>query len=74
MRSGDLHRLGLVILGLCSCVVLSAQATGGVEAIRAALRARNFAEAVERSRAAMRPTPNDPQVWTLNGLALVGIG
>jgi tetratricopeptide (TPR) repeat protein len=45
-----------------------------VEAITAALRAGNFAEAAERSRVALQKAPNDPRLWTLNGMALAGAG
>jgi cytochrome c-type biogenesis protein CcmH/NrfG len=44
------------------------------EAIAAALRDGNFAEAAERSRAALLKDPNDARLWTLNGHALAGVG
>ena len=72
-----LKRLGLVLVWVLSVNLVAWAQTktgGGVEAISAALRARNFAEAAARSRDALKQTPNDPQLWTLNGLALVGVG
>jgi tetratricopeptide (TPR) repeat protein len=67
-------RLGLAVVWLvCAGLAASAQTTGAIEAITAALRARNFAEAAERSRVALQQTPKNPQLWTLNGLALVGM-
>jgi tetratricopeptide (TPR) repeat protein len=51
-----------------------AQTGGAAEAITAALRAGNFAEAAERSRAALVNTPNDARLWTLQGMALAGAG
>jgi tetratricopeptide (TPR) repeat protein len=48
--------------------------TDQVDAIRAALRARDFEHAVERSRSALRQAPNDPQLWTLQGIALASMG
>lgn len=72
-----LKRLGLVLVWVLSVSLVAWAQTktgGGVEAISAALRARNFADAAARSREALKQTPNDPQLWTLNGLALVGVG
>jgi tetratricopeptide (TPR) repeat protein len=69
------RRLGFAVVWLLSLgLSVSAQTTGAVDAITAALRARNFAEAAERSRAALQQTPNDPRLWTLNGMALAGAG
>jgi tetratricopeptide (TPR) repeat protein len=52
----------------------SAQTTEAVQATTAALRAGDFAQAVERSRAALQQAAGDPQLWTLNGLALANLG
>ena len=51
----------------------SAQTTEAVDAVTAALRARNFTQAVERSQAALARAPNDARLWTLNGLALAAL-
>ncbi len=60
----------LASLGL----VPSDQTTEQVDAIVAALRARDFDRVVERSRAALQQSPNDPQLWTLQGMALASMG
>lgn len=59
--------------------VLSVGLSGGngidqVDAITAALRARDFEQAVEHSRSALRKAPNDPQLWTLQGIAFASMG
>src|SRR5256884_5565723 len=45
-----------------------------LESIRSALRAKDFDKAVELSRAALRDSPNDTQLWTLEGIALASKG
>ena len=52
----------------------SAQTTEAVDAVTAALRAGDFGQAAERSRVALTKAPNDARLWTLNGLALAGVG
>ena len=52
----------------------SAQTTEAVDAVTAALRAGDFAQAAERSRVALTKAPNDARLWTLNGLALASLG
>lgn len=51
-------------------VGLGATTKEQIEAITTALRARDFDRAVELSRTALRDSPNDPQLWTLQGIAL----
>ena len=71
----QVRRFGVALALLMSLRLgVAAQTTEAVESIPAALRAKNFAEAVERSRLALRQAPNDPQLWTLNGLALASLG
>jgi tetratricopeptide (TPR) repeat protein len=41
-----------------------------VEAISAALRARDYDRAVELTRDALKASPKDAQIWTLQGIAL----
>jgi Flp pilus assembly protein TadD len=41
-----------------------------VDAISSALRARDYDRAVELTRDALKATPNDAQIWTLQGIAL----
>jgi tetratricopeptide (TPR) repeat protein len=70
-------RLGLAIVWILSFGLAGAahaQTVGAVDAITTAPRARNFAEAVDRSRVALQQAPGNAQLWTLNGLALVGAG
>jgi tetratricopeptide (TPR) repeat protein len=71
--------LGLAIalvlsLGLVASGQTTTEATKAAEAITAALRVNDFATAVERSRLALKQAPKDPQLWTLNGLALARQG
>lgn len=67
-------------LGLSLALVIaigpaaSAQTTDAADAVTAALRARDFAQAAERSRVALAKAPNDARLWTLNGLALASLG
>src|SRR5689334_11080327 len=70
-----LKRFGFAMVWVLAIAVAAAAQTGAAtDAIAAALRDRNFAGAVERSRLALRTAPNDPRLWTLNGLALAGLG
>jgi tetratricopeptide (TPR) repeat protein len=71
MPTAGRFRLALALL---LAIAQSAAAQTAVDAITAALRARDFAQAVERSQAALREAPKDPRLWTLNGLALAGAG
>ena len=64
----------LVILFASTDLIASERTNGQAEAIMAALRAGDFDAAVERSREAVRTTPNDPQLWTLHGIALANRG
>ncbi len=70
--------LGLAVVWLLSLGLAAAasagQTSGAVDAITAALRDKDFATAVERSRQALKQAPKDPQLWTLNGLALARLG
>jgi tetratricopeptide (TPR) repeat protein len=50
------------------------QPAAAADDVAAALRAREFAQAAERSQAALKQSPKDPRLWTLNGLALAGLG
>jgi tetratricopeptide (TPR) repeat protein len=62
-----------------ACVVaaaLAVEAADGsqVDAILAALRGKDFATAVERSRSALQKHPGNPQLWALQGMALANLG
>jgi Flp pilus assembly protein TadD len=52
----------------------AAQSQAKYEPIVSALRAQQFSEAVQLSRSALDQTPNDPQLWTLQGVALASGG
>jgi tetratricopeptide (TPR) repeat protein len=67
------RRFGVALSLLVSLGLGGDQRIGQVDAIRAALRARKFEAAVERSRSALEQSPNDPQLWTLQGMALAGM-
>jgi cytochrome c-type biogenesis protein CcmH/NrfG len=59
-----------VMIAVWLDVGLGATTKEQIEAITTALRAREFDRAVELSRAALQDSPNDPQLWTLQGIAL----
>ena len=69
------RRLGLpVVLLVCHPVAFSQTQSAPIEAITSALRAQEFDKAVQLSRSALRDLPNDPQLWTLEGIALASEG
>jgi Flp pilus assembly protein TadD len=71
---GNVRSVGLAIALIAALGALpSAQPPDAVGAVTAALRERQFAEAAERSQQALRHAPNDPRLWTLNGLALASL-
>ncbi len=65
--------LAIVLLGW-PLLARSQTSENSTAPISAALRARNFEQAVELSRAALHRTPNNPQLWTLQGIALASQG
>jgi len=70
-----LRKLSLTIVLLaCHSVALSQTHENQVESISSALRAREFDKAVELSRSALRESPNNAQLWTLQGIALASKG
>lgn len=65
----------LAILLLAGPKLVSSQTPGSqIEPITAALRARDYDKAVELSRAALQASPDNAQLWTLQGIALVNKG
>jgi tetratricopeptide (TPR) repeat protein len=46
----------------------------GEQAILSALRARDFSQAYELSRAATVQSPKNPKIWVMEGMALSGLG
>ena len=45
-----------------------------LDSVRAALRARDFDKAVDLTQSALKQSPNNDQLWTLQGIALVNKG
>jgi tetratricopeptide (TPR) repeat protein len=70
----DVRRLAVALSVFVSLGLSGEKGSEQVDAITAALRAKNFQQAVERSRSALQQTPNDPQLWTLQGMALGSLG
>jgi tetratricopeptide (TPR) repeat protein len=62
----------ILAIAIAFCCGLAAKVTARdqADAISAALRARDYDRAVELTRDALKATPNDPQIWTLQGIAL----
>jgi tetratricopeptide (TPR) repeat protein len=63
-----------ILLLLCACPILGQTRESPLEPIRSALRAKDFDNAIKLSRAALQGSPNNPQLWTLEGIALAGKG
>lgn len=63
-----------VVLLFCVSSVLGQTIESPLESVRSALRARDFDKAIELSRAALRDSPNNPQLWTFEGIALASKG
>jgi hypothetical protein len=57
-----------VALLFCVSSVLAQMSESPLASIRSALRAKDFDKAVELSRAALRDSPNDTQLWTRQGV------
>src|SRR5580658_2628222 len=45
-----------------------------LDPVRAALRARDFDKAIELTKSALKQSPNNDQLWTLQGIAYVSKG
>jgi len=71
-----LFRKLCLVFALSACIPLAFSQTreNQIELISSALRARDFDKAVELSRAALQESPNNPQLWTLQGIALASKG
>ncbi|PWT86782.1 MAG: hypothetical protein C5B58_00840 [Acidobacteria bacterium] len=65
--------LALLVLG-CSSRAIPQTSENRVEPITSALRARDYEKAIELSRAALQQSPNNSQLWTLEGIALASKG
>lgn len=65
---------GIVFLMLTCLLVSVAQVQPpSIDAITAALRAREFDRAVELSRSALEKSPGDSRLWTLQGIAFANL-
>jgi len=65
--------LGIVLLA-CPWLSLSQTHDNPIEPISSALRAKEFDKAVELCRTALQASPNNPQLWTLQGIAFASKG
>ncbi len=61
-------------LAICPSFLLSQTTANPIEPISSALRAKDFDRAVELCRTALQASPNNPQLWTLQGIALASKG
>jgi tetratricopeptide (TPR) repeat protein len=64
---------GICLLLLAALLASSYLHAQSGDAIAAALRAREFERAVQLSRDALLKSPNDAQLWTLQGIALANL-
>ena len=62
------------VLLLCVALALSQTPREQIDPITSALRAKDFDRAVQLSRSALQQFPDDAQLWTLQGIALVSEG
>jgi tetratricopeptide (TPR) repeat protein len=65
--------LGIVLL-FCQATGFSQTPDSQIEPIASAIRIRDYDKAVELSRAALQGSPNNAQLWTLEGIALASKG
>jgi len=63
-----------LVVSLLVSVVLGQVATSDVSAIMAALRSRDFGQALQLLHPALQRSPQNAQLWMLQGLAYVGQG
>jgi len=56
------------------CLAVAAAQSQDVEPITSALRARDFDRAIELSREALKTSPKNAQLWSLQGIALASKG
>jgi len=69
------RKLGLALfLAACHASALSQTLNNRIDPIRSALGAGQYDKAAELSRAALQESPNNAQLWTLQGIALINKG
>jgi tetratricopeptide (TPR) repeat protein len=64
----------LLLVGASSANAQSAPPANNSGAIEAALRARDFDHALQLARGQLQQSPKDARLWTLEGIALAGLG
>jgi tetratricopeptide (TPR) repeat protein len=64
----------LIALSFACAPAFPQAASDQTAAVTSALRARDFDKAVELSQSALQKSPNDPRLWTLQGMALANQG
>lgn len=67
-------RLWFLILVILSVPLLGQSSKQYVQDVSSALRAKDFNKAIDLSRAGLREFPTDPQLWVLQGAAMVNKG
>jgi len=70
----SIDRMKKAILFLLMCHFLAAAQTGSqpVDRITAALRSKEYGKAMQLLRIPLQRSPQDPRLWTLQGMALAG--
>ncbi len=71
------RRLAFALMIFCAGAIQAANAqapTPTVASTLSALRAHDYPKALEMAEALVRATPQDPRPWTLQGMALFGLG
>lgn len=64
--------LGMTLMASCGRALAQAQQSS--EGIESALGTRQFDRALELLRTALKKAPDDPHLWTLEGVAYAGVG
>jgi tetratricopeptide (TPR) repeat protein len=59
-----------IVIAFCCGLAVDASPRDQVDAISSALRAHDYDRAFELTRDALKTSPNDAQIWTLQGIAL----
>jgi tetratricopeptide (TPR) repeat protein len=67
-------RRAVILLLLAACVALAQDADNSVRSIAAALRAKDYQQALDLSRSALQRSPKDTKIMAMEGFALSGLG
>lgn len=73
-RALILARASLFMLVLAACANAAQTSSDTANSIAAALRAKDYEQALQLARSSLQRSPNDAKVLTLEGLALSGLG